>query len=113
MANVDILKNAEEMMAPARQLNELALSNFEKLVDLQLENARKYASVALDSMKAAAAVKDAEGAKDYLTKQADAARKAAEDMVADSKMLVQMGQDYSAEVQKILQAGFEKATKKA
>ena len=64
-------------------------------------------------MKAAAAVKDAEGAKAYLSKQAEAARKAAEDMVADSKVLVQMGQDYSAEVQKILQSSFEKATKKA
>ena len=64
-------------------------------------------------MKAAAAVKDAEGAKTYATSQAEVARKTAESLVEDGKVLVEMGKEYSTEVQEILKSSFEKVSKAA
>ena len=112
-ATNDFVAKTEEMLAPARALNELALAKLERLVELQLDNTRKYTTVALDSMKAAMAVKDAEGVKSYTEQQAEVARKTAETMVEDGKVLVAMGKEYSEEVQSILKSSFEKVAKAA
>ena len=113
MANTDFAKDAERFLAPVRSLNELALSNANKLVDLQLDNTRKYASLVLDSLKEAAAVKDAEGAKSYVLGQVEAYRKLGESLSADSEALVQLSSDYAAEVQKIAAASVKNLPKRA
>ena len=98
MTKFDFTAKTEELFAPVRSLNALALTSVERVVDLQLTSVRKYATVALDSAKAAAAVKDLEGAKSF---------------AADGKVLVEMGKDYSKEVQAIVKSGLEKAMKVA
>ena len=113
MKNFDFAAKTEELFAPVRSLNELAVASVERVVDLQLTSARKYATVALDSVKAAAAVTDLEGAKSFAAAQGEVARKTAEDLVADGKVLAQLGKDYSTEVQTIVKAGLEKAMKVA
>ena len=113
MAKVDFAKNAEEFLAPVRSLNELALSNADKLVDMQLGNARKYTTLMLDSLKEAAAAKDAEDAKTYVLGQVEAFRKLGENLTADGEALAQLGSAYAAEVQKIAEASLKNMPKPA
>ena len=109
----DVLKQVEEAIAPAKALSELALSNTERLVDLQVESLRKYSTVVIESCKAALAVKDLDGAQKYVAKQGEVAKEVVESMVNDAKVVVELGRDYASEVQKVVSGSISKATKKA
>ena len=113
MANVDLVKKTEELLAPARALNELNLANAERLVELQLETTRKYATLVLDGLKEAAAVKDAEGAKDYMVARVEVARSTTESLRGDTEELVKLGRAYVADVQKIVKSGLDSLPKLA
>ena len=64
----------EDVVAPVVEINKIALGYTEKLVELNLAVMRKQADVALAGWRAALSVKDAAGAKEYLTAQVEAAR---------------------------------------
>ncbi len=102
MAKNEIVKTTEEMMAPVRALNELALTQATRFVEMQFGFARKYADLGLATFKAATTVTDADSARRYFTEQAEAARKASETALADAKALSQLGVDYMVEAQKIV-----------
>ena len=102
MATANVTKKTAELMAPARALNELALANAERLMDMQLSNTRKYAGIMLDGLKEAATVQDAESAKKYLAGRMEVARSTTESLRSDTEELMKLGQDYMTEVQKIM-----------
>ena len=113
MIKFDFAAASEAFLAPVQSLNTLAVATMEKAVDLQLTLARKYADIALETVKAATAVKVAEGAKSFADTQAEVVLKTVEDVVADSKAFVELGTEYGNEVQAILKASAEKVTKLA
>lgn len=113
MAKNDFVKDADQFLAPARSLNELALSNASKLVDLQLGNARKYTNLMLDSLKRGASVKDADGVKTYMTDQVEVLRKLGETLTADSEALMNLGRDYAAEAQEIAEGSLKNMPNRA
>jgi len=107
------LASFEEIVAPAVEINEIALSYTQKLVELNLAVMRKQADVAIAGWRAALSVKDATAAKDYLASQGEAARELVEGYVADAEAVSQIGQEAAKDVQKVVTAGIEKAAKKA
>jgi len=113
MTKFDFAAASQEFFAPVQSLNTLAIATVEKAVDMQLTLARKYADIALESAKAATAVKDAEGAKSFADAQAEVVLKTVEDAVSDSKAFVDLGTEYGNEVQAILKASTEKVAKLA
>ena len=113
MAKNDMMKSTEEMMAPVRALNELALAHASRIVDMQLGLARKYADMGLASFKAVTSVKDADSVKTYFADQAEVARKNSETVLADAKALGQLNVDYVTEAQKIVKEGLGKLPKLA
>jgi len=108
-----IQKQAEDFLAPVKALNELALANAERLVEMQVQSIRDYADVALDNWKAALAVKDIDGAQKYFAKQNEVAQEVAKKLASDAKVVVELGQEYMTEVQKVVTNNFDKAVKKA
>jgi phasin family protein len=113
MAQQFELPKADELLAPFKALNELALSNAEKLVSMQSKNFEKYSKIALSSLQEAAQVSDLEQSQAYFTKQGEVSKKVAEDMAADMKEVAELGQAYAAEVQKLMSESVSKATEKA
>ncbi len=109
----DFQKQAADFLAPVKALNELALANTERLVEMQVQSFREYADVALDNWKAALAVKDMDGAQKYFAKQNEVAQEVAKKLASDAKVVVELGQEYISEVQKVVTSNFEKAAKKA
>ncbi len=103
----------EDVVAPVVEINKIALSYTEKLVELNLAVLRQQADAALAGWRAALSVKDAAGAKDYLTVQSEAARGLVEGYVADAKAVSQMNQEVAEDVRKVVTESIEKASKPA
>ncbi len=103
----------EDVIAPVVEINKIALSYTEKLVELNLAVMRKQADAALASWRAALSVKDAAEAKDYLTTQGEAARGLVEDYVADAKAVSRMNEEVAADARKVVTESIEKASKQA
>ena len=103
----------EYVVAPVVEINKIALSYTEKLVEMNLAVIRKQADAALAGWRAALSVKDAAGAKDYLTAQSEAARGLVEGYVADAKAVSQINQEVAADVRKVVTESIEKASKQA
>ncbi len=107
------LSQAEEFVAPYKTLNALAIANVEKMVALQANGFVKYSSIAINNLKEAAEVSDAEGAKVFFEKQAEVAQQVAEDVKADVQEVVELNKAYFTEVQSVFQSNVEKAVEAA
>jgi phasin family protein len=103
----------EDVVAPAVEINKIALSYTEKLVELNLAVMRKQAEAVLAGWRAALSVKDAAEAKDYLTAQGEFARGLVEGYVADAKAVSQMNREVADDVRKVVTASIEKASEQA
>lgn len=91
----------EKYMAPVQELNALAVENIEKLVSMQVKRFEEAAKVGVDQMKAAAAVKDVDGIKDFFTAYAEAMRVLSEKSIEDVRAVFELGNSYSTEAQRI------------
>lgn len=113
MAQKIELPKAEELLAPFKSLNELAIANAEKLVALQSKNFEKYSKIALSSMKEASEITDLEQSQAFFQKQGELSKKAADDIAADLKEVAEMSQAYASEVQKVVTESISKTAEKA
>ncbi len=100
----------EDAVTPIVEINKIALSHTEKLVELNLAVLRRQTDVALFGWRAALSVKDAVGTKDYLTAQGEAARGLVEGYVAEAKTVSQMNKEVADDVRKVVTESIEKAS---
>lgn len=91
----------EKFVAPVQALNALAVDNIEKLVDLQVKRFEETAKLGIQQWKEATAIKDLDGFKAYWTKSAELAKTLAEQAVEDARTVVELGNSYSNEAQRI------------
>ena len=92
---------AEKYIAPVKELNALAIENIEKLVSMQVKRFEEAAKVGVEQLKAAAAVKDVDGVKDFFTGYAEAVRALSEKTIEDVRTVFELGNTYSTEAQRI------------
>jgi phasin family protein len=112
MANVDLTKQADEALAVVKQVNQLTLTNVERLVDLNIESVRKYADVVLGSWKDALTISDLESSQKYIAKQGKLAQEVVKNLADDAKVVAEIGQEYASEVQKVVAENVANVTKK-
>ena len=103
----------EEILGNVRAVNEVVLANSERMVAMNLAFLRRQADVTLAAMRAAMDVKDLNGMQAYMASQGEVAREVAEGMVADAKVVAQLGAETVAEVTDIVSANVEAAKKAA
>jgi phasin family protein len=113
MTTKNTIASFDEMVAPAVELNKIALTYTEKLIDLNLTALRKQADLALSSWRDVLAVKDVNEVNQYLTRQSEAARDVVEGYVADAKAVTQLNQEAAEEVRKVVEESVSKATEQA
>ena len=92
---------AEKYIAPVQELNALAIENIEKLVNIQVKRFEETAKVGVEQLKAAAAVKDVDGIKDFFTSYAEAVRSLSEKTIEDVRAAFELGNSYTSEAQRI------------
>jgi phasin family protein len=95
--------NFEKFTAPTKALNELAISNIEKLAALQLSFAEKSIQVAVASLKSASAVTDLEGLKSFYSDQNVVAKGLVEDVVASTSTIAEIGKSYAEDAKGIVE----------
>lgn len=96
------LQKTADLIAPMKALNELALSNAEKMIKLQTSSYEKYSTLALDTLQEATSVSDLESSRSFLTKQADVSKKVAADLTDEMKAYAELGNAYLKEIQKVM-----------
>ena len=99
----------EKYFAPMRELNALAVSNLEKLVDIQLRYIEDSARAGVEQLKTAATINDAEGFRNYINTQVATSRKLTERAIEDSRTVAELGTGYATEVQKVVKDAFKSA----
>lgn len=112
MANVTDF-SYEELTRPFKSLAELTLSNFETVAKLNTDLSIKYANIYVENVFSALKVTDQEAAKDYAEKQPKLLKEVVENLAADSKAYAELGQKYTADLQKVISSEVTKASKKA
>jgi len=103
----------EDVFTPIIEINKIALSYTEKLIELNMAVLSKQADVALAGWRAALSIKDFSEAKDYLTVQGEAARGVVEGLVADAKSVSGMNQEVADDVRKVVTKSIDKVSKRA
>ena len=109
MKNEAIFEKADQMMAPVRAMNEVAMGQAEKLVKLQANAFQNYSKLALDHWRNALKVNDAESMKDFVSAHRAYVETVTEKATKDVNAVMELGNDYVAEVQKILKDSAAKA----
>ena len=108
-----LIEQSKHLLAPVLQLNQLAVANAERLVALQLASLEYYTKLGLAQWKAAAALKDPQGLQAYAAKQGKLLKVVGEKLLADAKQIAQLGTEFSAEAQQVLQEGVVAVLRKA
>lgn len=102
MKNEAILEQADAMMAPVRAMNEVAVEKTEKLVKMQAAAFQNYAKLAIDHWREALKVNDVDSMKDFMSKQRVYVESVTDKATKDANAMMELGNDYVSEVQKIL-----------
>ncbi len=91
------------------ELNRLAVTKLEQVVNLNLASLNEYAELVLGNLKAGLEVSDAESLKSYTEAQAELVRKVSEKALSDAKALAAVGTEYNAEARSLVEAGLKQA----
>lgn len=97
----------EKYVAPVRELNALAINNFEKMLDLQLKYLEDSTKASLETLKTASSINDAEGFKEYINNQVATSKQLTERAIEDGRTVAEMGNSYATEVQKLMKDSFK------
>ncbi|NKB36699.1 MAG: TIGR01841 family phasin [Gammaproteobacteria bacterium] len=96
----------DQFAAPLKEINELSVKNFETVADLNLKAAEENVKIGIEQVKNAAGVSDAESWKNYLASQAEVTQGLNDRMVENAKTVVELGNAYAAEMQRIFKDSF-------
>jgi phasin family protein len=96
-----------------RQLNQLAVTNLERAVNLQLTSLQAQADLLFSNLRVGLEIKDAEGLRDYVGRQSDLAKVMSEKLVNDVHQLTEVGAQFGVEAVKVVQNGMDATAQKA
>lgn len=109
----DVVEQFKVALAPVQKLNALGVANAEKLAALQIKSLEAYSKLGISQLKAAMAVQDIAGFQAYLADQQEVVKTVSEKLVADAKTVAELGEQFTAEAQKVAKESFEAVGLKA
>ncbi len=109
----NVSKQQENLLATLQKLNTLAVSNVEKMTDMQMGTLRGYSEMTVQQMRAIAKVKSPQQLQEYLAQQTESVKAMAEKIIADAKAAAELGVAFNKEAQKIAQDSLGTVTNKA
>ena len=93
---------AGKYFEPIREINALALDNVEKLLDIQLKSINDTTRQAVERMKSATEINDADSLKKYFVDQTELVKSLGERFIKDSQTAMELGVSYTDKVQQIV-----------
>lgn len=101
------------VLGPARSYAALVTEHAETLASIQLDAAKAYTDLALNQVRAAADISDAEGVKNYVAGQSDVARQVSDRVKKDVEKLASANQSFVRKAQKLTEDSVATARKTA
>ncbi|MDX1606635.1 MAG: phasin family protein [Candidatus Competibacterales bacterium] len=99
----------QQLAATVQRFNQLAVTNVEKLVALQLDTLRRYSDLGVAQLKALVEVRNPQQLQDYVREQGEVARRFGETLVADGKAVAELGVEYNQQAQQLARESVEAA----
>ena len=93
----------EKLVAPVKELNELALKSIEDITAIQLKAFQENSQAHVNSLKSASKVKDVESFQTYLTELSEVAQTLSNKAVEDAQKIVKLGESYTNGVREIVE----------
>ncbi|HET8701288.1 MAG TPA: phasin family protein [Nitrococcus sp.] len=98
----DVSASFGQFLAPARKFNSLIIENAGKVAEFQINAAQSYTDIGLKRFREALRVSNVADLQRLMASQNETNRTLAAKFLADTHMLVNLGQDFSKEIQKFL-----------
>lgn len=83
-------EQARQLFQPMRQLNALMLDNMERLTQYQLESLKHYSQMGTARMRHASEIADADGMRDFGTRQAEMMNELSRQVLEDARVMGEM-----------------------
>lgn len=107
----DLTEQSKQFAEPVNKLNELAVANIEKVAGLQVAAMKEFAELSLDNLKGAASVTNPEEFQAFVSSQQEVANTVSKKVAEDAIELTRLGEEFTAEYQKLLQESVANLTK--
>ncbi|MFD1008361.1 MULTISPECIES: phasin family protein [Oceanisphaera] len=95
-------EHSEKAFGPLLKYNQLVASNFTALTNLQLDAARQYADIGLSQLQAGGQINDAQALMNYGAKQLETMTLVSQKMMADSKKLADLAQEFKTGLEQLV-----------
>lgn len=103
----------ENFIEPAIKANKLAVDNFEKLVNFQMDAFQSYVDLGIEQMKAAAEINGPQAFQTYFSKQIETGNVLRQKILDDTKALVDLGNGFKEDFAKLAEANAKEFAKAA
>ena len=103
----------EEMLAPVKEFNKLAVANVEKLAQLQLSSLKEYSALGIAQLKALSEISGPASLQEYVGKQTAFMKSVSEKMSSDARAVAEISKEFGASAQQIAKESVESMTAKA
>ena len=109
MATTKTVTEMEKTFEPMRALNQLALDNAAKLMEMNLNIARRYADLMLGNVREMVELKDPAAVQAFVAKQPESMKAFADSTRADAEAAVKLSMTYFEEAGKLVTENVKKA----
>lgn len=96
-----VYDHAEAFVAPMTKANQLAVSNFEKVMALHMDSLHYYLDIGFKQLKDATEIKSPQSAQVFFNRQMEVATAVRQRMIDDTKALFDMGNGFKEEFTKL------------
>jgi len=99
----------ENLFAPIKELNELALKSIEEITAIQVKAIQESTQVNVEALKSVAEIKDVDTLQKYLASQVEVAQNLSTKAVGDAQEIAKLGESYATSVKKIVEKSIPSA----
>ena len=93
----------EKLVAPIKELNDLALKSIEEITAIQIKTLQENAKISVESLKSVNEIKDLDSLQGYLSNQVEVAQSVSTHAVEDAQEIAKLGESYATSVKKIVE----------
>ncbi|OBX34049.1 phasin protein [Halomonas elongata] len=94
-------EQAREFFTPMRKFNALMLDNMERVTQYQLEAMKRYSQMGTSRLRDATDISDAEGVRDFGTRQVEMMTELSNQMLEDARAMSEMSLRFKSELESL------------
>lgn len=105
MTDKETQDQAENLLASIKELNNLMMTNVQKLMKMNIDLVENYTQISLDNYKTATDIKSVDELVEYAQKQREIAQEISKKIAEDAKAVIEMSNEYLASSKRVAEEG--------